>query len=138
MICSVLLSLSGCASVEPVDIPDWDLTPATVEIQQPLRLPEIPSPVSNTDDTVTFTRDQFALLVEYTVVAGGNYDIAVENAEALENLSRSYNHLIEAGKLQNQFTQIREEQLARERSQRTQDQWFYRGFIALILAGASL
>ena len=138
MTCSLLLSLSGCASVDPVDIPDWDLTPATVEIQQPLRLPEIPSPASNTEDTVTFTREDFALLLEYTVVAGGNYDIAVENAEALEALSRSYNHLIEAGKLQNQFTQIREEQLARERSQRTQDQWFYRGVIALILAGAAL
>ena len=88
---------------------------------------------------MTFSREAFAQLVEYTVVAGGNYDIAVENAEALEALSRSYNHLIEAGKLQNQFTQIREEQLARERSQRLQDQWFYRGVIVLgLLAGATL
>ena len=139
MTCLVLLSLSGCASVEPVDIPDWDLTPATVEIQRQARLPEFPSPASNTEETVTFTVQQFAVITEYLIVAGGNYDIGVQNEQALEDLSRSYNHLIEAGKLQNQFTQIREEQLARERSQRLQDQWFYRGVIVLgLLAGASL
>ena len=87
---------------------------------------------------MTFTVEQFAIVVDYLTVAGGNYDIALENAAALEDLSRSYNHLIEAGKLQNQFTQIREEQLARERTARWQDKWFYRGTIALILVGVSL
>ena len=130
------MSLSGCASVEPVDIPDWDLTPATVEVQEPLRLPEFPSPASVTEDTVTFTADQFAVITDYLIVSGGNYDIAVQNADALVALSRSYNHLIEAGKLQNQFTQIREEQLQRERTARAQDKWFYRGVIVLgLLAG---
>ncbi len=138
MICSVLLSLSGCASQNPVDLPDWDLTPATVEIQQPLRLPEIPSPASATEDNVTFTREQFAALVQYTIVAGGNTDIALENAAALEALSRSYNHLIEAGKLQMQFTQVRDEQLQRERREHEMDNWFYRGLIALGLVAVAL
>lgn len=131
MTCLVLLSLSGCASQSPVDIPDWDLTPATVEIQQPLRLPEIPSPASSTEDTVTFTREDFAALVQYAIVAGGNQDISEHNTAALEGLSRAYNHLIEAGKMQHQFTQIREEQLARERRAHEMDNWFYRGVIAL-------
>lgn len=138
MICSVLLSLSGCASQNPVDLPDWDLTPATVEIQQPLRLPEIPSPASVTEDSVTFTKDQFASLVQYTIVAGGNQAIASENAAALESLSRSYNHLIEAGKLQMQFTQVRDEQLQRERREHEMDNWFYRGLIALGLIAVAL
>lgn len=87
---------------------------------------------------MTFTAAQFAVITDYLIVSGGNYDIAVENAEALEALSRSYNHLIEAGKLQNQFTQIREEQLARERRAHEFDNWFYRGVIALGLLGAAL
>ena len=134
----MLLSLSGCASQNPVDLPDWDLTPATVEIQQPLRLPEIPSPASTTEDSVTFTREGFAALVQYTIVAGGNTDIALENAAALEALSRSYNHLIEAGKLQMQFTQVRDEQLQRERREHEMDNWFYRGLIALGLIAVAL
>ena len=138
MTCSLLLSLSGCASQNPVDLPDWDLTPATVEIQQPLRLPEIPAPASATEDSVTFTKDQFAALVQYTIVAGGNQAIAQENADALEALSRSYNHLIEAGKLQMQFTQVRDEQLARERTAHQQDNWFYRGLIALGIIAVAL
>jgi len=80
---------------------------------------------------VTFTREQFAALVQYTIVAGGNQTIAQENAAALEGLSRAYNHLIEAGSMQHQFTQIREEQLARERRAHEMDNWFYRGLIAL-------
>jgi len=87
---------------------------------------------------VTFTREQFAALVQYTIVAGGNTDIALENAAALEALSRSYNHLIEAGKLQMQFTQVRDEQPQRERREHEMDNWFYRGLIALGLVAVAL
>jgi hypothetical protein len=80
---------------------------------------------------VTFTREDFAALVQYAIVAGGNQDISEHNTAALEGLSRAYNHLIEAGKMQHQFTQIREEQLARERRAHEMDNWFYRGVIAL-------
>jgi hypothetical protein len=131
MTCFLLGSLSGCAS-SPVEIPTWDeLTPASVEIQRPVRLPEIPSPASSTEDTVTFTREDFQQLLAYTIAAGGNYDVAQENADSLEALSRAYNHLIEAGKMQQQFTQIREEQLQQERRDHFIDNWFHRGLIAL-------
>ena len=138
MTCLVLLSLSGCASQNPVDLPDWDLTPATVEIQQPLRLPEFPSPGRQPDDTLTFTPEQFAVVLDYMTIAGGNYDIAAENAAALDALSKAYNHLIEAGKLQMQFTQVRDEQLARERRDHEMDNWFYRGLIALGVIAVAL
>ena len=133
----MLLSLSGCASQNPVDLPDWDLTPATVEIQQPLRLPQFPSPERQPDDTLTFTKAQFAVILDYMTVAGGNTDIALENAAALESLSKAYNHLIEAGKLQMQFTQVRDEQLQRERREHEMDNWFYRGLIALGLVAVA-
>ncbi|KPK74255.1 MAG: hypothetical protein AMJ84_00260 [Acidithiobacillales bacterium SM23_46] len=91
----------------------------------------MPSPVSSTEETVTFSKDGFEALVRYTVVAGGNYEAAEANAEALEDLSKAYNHLIDAGQLQQQFTQVREEQLERERRDHFMDNWFHRGLIAL-------
>lgn len=122
--------LSGCAS-NPVDLPNWDLVPSEEVVQEQRRLPEMPSPASSTEDTVTFTKDDFARLVAYTVVAGGNYDVGEANQKALMAQIRAYNMLIEAGKLQNQFTQIRDEQLRRERSEHLQDNWLHRGIIVL-------
>jgi hypothetical protein len=80
---------------------------------------------------VTFTKDGFQSLLEYSVIAGGNYEIALANAEAAEALSGAYNYLIEAGKLQHQFAQVRDEQLQRERRDHFIDNWFHRGLIAL-------
>ncbi len=130
MICSLLLSLSGCAS-SPVEIPEWDLTPVTEEAQQPLRLPEFPSPASTTDDTVTFTKEDFATVVDYMTVSGGNFTIAQENAAAVDAMGQAYNQLIDVGKLQRSFTQIVQEQLERETRNHFIDNWFHRGLIAL-------
>jgi hypothetical protein len=80
---------------------------------------------------VTFTRSDFQALVEYATAAGGNYEVAQANADALEALSQSYNELIEAGRLQQKFAEIREEQLERERQEHFIDNWFHRGLIAL-------
>lgn len=127
----------GCVS-SPVEIPPWDITPATVEVQRPLPLPELPAPTSSTEDTVTFTIEGFSALLAYAAVAGGNVDIALENAAALEAQSQAYNSLAEAGKLQRQFTLIREEQLAIERRDHLIDNWVHRAIIAIGLLGAAL
>ena len=91
----------------------------------------MPSPVSADDDIVAFDRDGFAALVAYTVTAGGNYDIAVANADALEAQSGAYNELIQCSRIAHQFGQVREEQLAQERRDHFIDNWFHRGLIAL-------
>lgn len=130
MICSLLGSLSGCVS-SPVELPTCEVERVSVEVQRPLRLPEMPPPVSGNDDTVSFDRDGFAALVAYTIAAGGNYEVAVANADALEAQSGAYNELIECSRLAHQFGQVREEQLAQERRDHFIDNWFHRGLIAL-------
>lgn len=132
MICCLLGSLSACAS-NPVDIPKWDLVPVEEASQHPIRLPELPSPVSSTEDTVTFSRPDFARLLRYATVSGGNYEIAEANALALESMNEAYNSLIVAGQAQLSFTQIREEQLQQERRDHFIDNWFHRGLIALAI-----
>ena len=137
MSCSLLFSLSGCVS-SLVEIPEWELTPVESTAQQPLRLPEFPSPESTTEGVVVFTKDQFAVIVDYMTVSGGNYTIAQENAAAVDAMGQAYNQLIEVGKLQRSFTQIRQEQLEREKRDHFIDNWFHRGVIVLIGVGVVL
>ena len=87
--------------------------------------------MSSTDDSVTFDTAGFRTLLDIVDIGDGNHDIALENAAAASAQAEAYNQLIEVGKLQRQFTQIREEQLARERRDHFVDNWFYRGLIAL-------
>ena len=114
MICFLLGSLSGCAS-NRIEIPSWEVEPVSVHAQDPVRLPELPSPASSTQDTVTFTREGFQALLAYSIVAGDNQEIAQANADSLRLLSQSYNELVQAGKLNTEFAKVREEQLDRER-----------------------
>ena len=130
MICFLLGSLSGCAS-SPVDLPTCEVEPSTTEIQTPLRLPEMPSPERGAEGTFIFTGEQFAVLLDYATISGGNYDIASENAAALEKQSEAYNELSACAASAHQFGQVREEQLARERRDHFIDNWFHRGLIAL-------
>lgn len=91
----------------------------------------MPSPASSTQDAVTFSLEGFRQLTAYAVTAGGNYEVALANAAALEAQSRAYNELVECAKAAHQFGQVREEQLARERRDHFIDNWFHRGIIAL-------
>ena len=98
----------------------------------------MPSPERGPDDTLIFTREQFAVLLDYATISGGNYDIAKENAAALETQSEAYNVLIDCARTVHAFGQVREEQLARERRDHFIDNWFHRGIIALgILIGVA-
>ena len=130
LICFLIGSLSGCVS-SPVEIPEWDLSPVESTSQAPLSRPELPSPVSSTEDTVTFDTAGFRTILDIVDIGDGNYTIAQENGAAADAQGEAYNQLIEVGKLQRQFTQIREEQLARERRDHFVDNWFHRGLIAL-------
>jgi hypothetical protein len=87
--------------------------------------------VSSTEDTVTFDTAGFRTILDIVDIGDGNYTIAQENGAAADAQGEAYNQLIEVGKLQRQFTQIREEQLARERRDHFVDNWFHRGLIAL-------
>ena len=127
----MLLSLQGCASA-PVEIPAWDLSSVTEEAQAPLTLPEFPSPAFTTEDTVTFTKADFGVVVDYMDVSIGNFTIAQENYEDSVAMGLAYNQLIDVGKLQRSFTQIIQQQLEREKRDHFYDNWFHRGVIAVL------
>ncbi len=116
-----LISLSACAS-GGVEIPDCEVKEAVVEIQQPLALPELP------EDPEDVTLDA---LVRYIVVSGGNYDIAMDNANALTAQSGAYNDLRDCSEFQRKFSEVREEQLEQERKDHFIDNLWHRGLIVL-------
>ena len=131
----IALTSVSCATA-PVELPEWDLAArqSNLEVSDPLPLPnlcEIPS-------TGSWPVECWKKLDAYDIAASANYEAAVLNASALRKSEAAYDSLIEAGKLQSQLAQIREEMLERERQAHTMDNWFYRFIIALGLIVAAL
>lgn len=125
------LIVGGCASPKPYDLPNWEAAARdTTEIAEAKELPILCSIPRSGQWTVACWR----ALSEYDIIAAANYDIARSNALALGKTEAAYDHLIEAGKLQQQLATIREEMLEQERREHTYDNWFYRALIVVGLA----
>lgn len=77
-------------------------------------------------------------IADYEIVAEGNTDIAKANTEALRQTNAAIDDLIRAGKMQQEYAELREEMLADEKRQHTYDKWFYRGVLALIGVGVAV
>lgn len=131
MLLPTVLILAGCASSQ-VTIPEWSVEPVEISTDmRPLRLPllcEIP----------WTTTECWAAVEQYEVVAESNTTIAQASVAALQNTEAAYNHLVEAGKLHQQFAEVREEMLVEEKRQHTLDVWTYRAIVAAITIAAVL
>ncbi len=127
----LIATISACNST-PVELPEWDFEPSETEIVYPVRLPERPVEAASTAVTVTYDSTGFDRLITYMDVADANYDVGVALARALEAESRSFNHLVEAGKMQRQVAVIRQELLDQERQDHAMDVWWLRGVILFI------
>ncbi len=139
-ICVLFLTLTALASCagEPVKIPTCAIELAPVETTQPLSLPELPAVVSATDTTASFDLEGMKQLKRYRIASETNTAIASDNASALQARNQSVNALIECGKWNERFAEIREEQLAQERRDRFVDSLWYRGLIAVGLIAVAL
>ena len=132
----MLISLNACAS-NRLEIPDCEVPAAEVDIQEPVRLPQIADPVIKVD-SATYSKEDFAALTRYIVAAGGLYDVSAANYGALVAQSEAYNELRDCSEFQRKFSEVREEQLEQERRDHFIDVWFRNGIIALGLIGAAL
>ena len=126
--------LSGCASSNPVDIPDWNIDPIQEEVQAIKRLPPLP-PAS---DLQCLAPEVSVMLLDYSIVAGGIYDVAVANTEGLVSMNQAYNDLAHAGQLQKNFTLVRDEQLAESRRAHFIDNLWHRAVIVVLAIGLML
>lgn len=123
--------LAGCASSQ-VQIPEWSVEPIQPSAgTQPLELPQL----CQLPWTAT---ECWAAIEQYEVVAESNTTIAQANAAALQNTEAAYNHLVEAGKLQRQFAQVREDMLIEAKRQHMTDIWTYRVILTIGLVAIAL
>ena len=121
-----LVGISAGCSSNPVTLPDWDLEPAEVTAQEPLALPQLTDPLTA------------EALESLLIISEGNYEIAFANARALNAQAQAYNALIEAGKMQVQIAEIRQEMLDQERRDHMVDNLTYRVVIILGLIAVAL
>ena len=128
MILLIGLIAASCANQPRVELPDWDLAARgdTVEAANPMVLPQLcVIPWESTDVAC------WSALDGYDIVSEGNYVIAQANTDALRKAEAGYDHIVEAGKMQQELSQIRQELLEEERRGRMMDKWYYRGIITL-------
>jgi hypothetical protein len=97
----------------------------------PVSVPEMPSAVSQTEDTATFDRDGVVALTQVMVAADTNKTIAEENALAIQARNEEVNALIECARYQLIWMEVREDMLEQERRDHQIDNLWHRGLIAL-------
>ena len=118
----------GCASNPRTELPNWDIAERdkTEEAADPLVLPQLCTiPWSETNVAC------WSALDDYDVISAANYDIAEANTAALRKTEAGYDHIVQAGRMQQELGEIRQELLDEERRGRWLDKWYYRGIIAL-------
>lgn len=127
------LTLVGCGTTRTgPTLPDWTMAEREhVEAADPAPLPVLCTIPWPSDSVECWSR-----LDAYDVVANGNTEIAIANTSALRKTEAAYDSLVEAGKLQQQLSHIRQELLEEERRAHTLDNWYHRGL--LVLFGAAL
>lgn len=127
----LVLILGGCAADRAV-LPDWELAARIpTEAADPLPLPEL-------CEVPWTTVECWQTLDAFDIIAYGNTDIAIGNTAALRKTEAGYDALIEAGKMQQQLSQIRQDLLEDERRSHLYDNLYHRGIIVLGVIGAIL
>lgn len=74
----------------------------------------------------------------YDIASTANVTIAQENAAASRAGDLAYDEILGAARLQQELSQIRQDQLEQERHDHTVDNWWHRGLIVLIGIGVAL
>lgn len=135
--------ITACETAPPtIDYTFQEFKPIEAEITYPDALPMVrplecyPSEEDCRVAGYTDPADIDALEL-FKIRAIGNTTIAEANANALEIMVEREEAILAASKAQESITRLREEQLAWERQQRTQDKWYYRILLGLVIgAGA--
>ena len=129
--------LTACSSAPP-ELPTCEIPAPMAEVGRPLRVPEMPSPVSSSEDSTSFDRAGIVILTQVRVAAATNEKVAEENALAIESRNEEVNQLIECARYSNIWMQQREEMLETERRDHFIDNLWHRGLIVVVAVGMAL
>ena len=130
-------SLTAC-STTPLELPTCEIPAPMAEVGQAVSVPEMPSPVSKTEEMATFDRAGVVALTKVWVAAGANETVANENALAIESRNEEVNQLIECARYSKIWMEVREDMLEQERKDHQFDNYWHRGVILALALGLAL
>lgn len=118
--------LAGCAGSQKLSVPDWEMIPRgeqeVADATELTILCEVP-----------WTEAEcWGYFEQYEIQSEGNLKIANANAAGLRAAYGAFDELWDAGKMQQEYAELREEMLEAERRDHAYDNWFYRGTIVLL------
>ncbi len=132
-----LLSLISCASTPSPD-PWATIEPENEPVAEPVALVDWPSPVSETDTTVTFDLAGAIALRDFQIVSEGNYEIGSELSAQVTALKTERDALVAAGKGQRAISDLRLEILEEERRSHMIEKVGYWIAMGLLLVGVAV
>ena len=122
-----LVLINGCAA-NPVALPDWNIAERTpTEVVSSAELPllcEMPWTHA----------DCWAAVERYEVVSEANKAIATEMGLAVRATESAYDAILSAGRAQQDYAVIKQQQLDRCVSDANSDKWMYRAVIVGVTA----
>ncbi len=130
-------SLTAC-STTPLELPTCEIPAPMAEVGKAVSVPEMPSPVSATEEEATFDRAGVVALTQVWVAAGTNETVANENALAIESRNEEVNQLIECARYSKIWMEVREDMLEQERKDHQFDNYWHRGVILALALGLAL
>lgn len=123
--------VSGCAA-ERMQLPDFEVAARSdKEVTNPTALPDL-CEIPWTSEACWVHLDVFE------DIAVNNTDLAQLNADIARDGEEAYDHVLSAGKNQQQVGQIREDMLAEERKDHTFDNMWHRILIIVLAIGMVL
>lgn len=108
------------------------------EVGHPLSVPEMPVPISSTEEATVFDHAGIVTLTQVRVAAAANEKVAEENALALAARNEEVNALIECARYQNVWIQVHAEDLKDKKREHFIDNLLHRGVIALGIVAVAL
>lgn len=129
--------LTACSSAPP-DRPDCQIPAPMAEVGQPVSVPEMPSPVSASEEMATFDKAGIVTLTQVRVAAATNKTVAQENAAAITARNIEVNELIECSRYMGVWIDVHAEDLNDEKRDHFIDNLWHRGVIVLGLIAVAL
>jgi len=109
------------------------------EVGLPVSVPEMPFPVSSTQEETVFDHDGIVTLTLVRIAAETNKTVAQENASALKARNDEVNALIGCARYQNVWIQVHAEDLKDEKREHWIDNLIHRVVLGVMLiVGMSL
>jgi len=108
------------------------------EVGLPLSVPEMPSPVSSTEEATVFDHEGIVALTQVRIAAVTNEKVARDNALAIEARNGEVNDLIECSRYMGVWIDVHAEDLNDEKRDHFIDNLWHRGVIVLGLIAVAL